>query len=92
MDPEPVFSPGHDPMPKDLVARREGTRRISPEEIYSTVVKHKLDTVTKFFAFAARQLAAEDKSWVNLCMKLKEKGAKEATATFCIIFATLQSV
>ena len=58
MDPEPVFSPGHDPMPKDLVARREGTRRISPEEIYSTVVKHKLDTVTKFFAFAARQLAA----------------------------------
>ena len=78
LDQDPLFSPGHDPLPNDLQARREGSRRIPPAELYETITRHQLDTVLKLFAFAARQYGQKDKSWITLCMKLQEKKAKEA--------------
>ena len=60
LDPDPLFSPGHEPLPDKLQARREGTRRIQAAELYETVTRHQLDTVTKLFAYAARQHAAGD--------------------------------
>ena len=77
LDPEPLMSPGHDTFPAQLQARREGTRRISPSEQYDTVVKQGLTTVTKLFAYAARQHAAGDKSWLTLCVRQGEKKVRE---------------
>ena len=75
------MSPGHDAWPAQLQARREGSRRIPPAEVYETLTHHRLDTPTKFFAFAARQHGKGDKSWVAMCMKMGTQKIKEAITT-----------
>jgi len=68
IDRECLLSPGHEQPPQQLALRRQGIRRLQPVEVYETIVKHELTSTVKFFAFAARQHAAGDRSWVQYCM------------------------
>ena len=50
-------------------------------EVFSAITENGLTSCLKFFAFAARQLAAGDVSWVQYCMKTQERKLKETIAT-----------
>jgi len=81
LDPDFVLSPQHEDPPLKLVQKREGDRRLRPLEVFNTIVTHELDSVLKFQAFAARQMAAGDPSWVQHCMRQGEKRLRESIAT-----------
>ena len=72
IDAEFLLSPGHEEPPQKLQQRRQGVRRIDPAELYECIAKNNLKTVLSFFAFAARQHAAGDRSWLSYCMKMGE--------------------
>lgn len=69
LDANFLLSPGHPDLPRRLEKTRVTTRRLSPLDLCDAIVKHKLDTPTKFQAFAKRQRLEGDETWVTWCMK-----------------------
>ena len=47
LDAKYILGPGHEEPPQQLVNRRVGIRRLQPLEIFNTVVKHNLNSLTK---------------------------------------------
>ena len=64
-----------------LVARREGTRRLPPTEIYETILRYNSRTATHVIAFATRQLATADKSWVAWCIRSGDRKIPDIVST-----------
>jgi hypothetical protein len=85
LDVDYVLSPGHEDVPCPMRQKRDGVRRLSPNDVFEVIVAHGLDTPLKFFAFAARQHAAGDKSWVQLCMTKGEAKIKQTVATAALL-------
>ena len=81
LDIDFLLSPGHEDPPYQMQQRRSGIRRISPNEVFETIVAHGLTTPLKFYAFAARQHGAGDKSWVQYCMTQKTSKIKATLET-----------
>jgi len=61
-----------------LESARVTTRRLSPLDLCDAIIKHNLDTATKFQAFAKKRRLDGDDSWVSWCMKT---GAKKLGET-----------
>ena len=81
IDLDYLLSPGHEDPPDRMVQRRQGIRRLQPLEVYKTLLQHGLDTSLKVYAFAARQFAAGDVSWVQYVMKQPPRKLKETITT-----------
>ena len=81
LDKAYVLSVGHEDPPLQVLQKRQGVRRLQAVEIYDTLLQHGLDTCTKVYAFAARQRAAGDVSWVQFCMKQPPRKLKDLIST-----------
>ena len=79
IDEAPLLSPGHDTPPQQVLSRREGIRRLQGTELFEAILKHSLQTAIEFYAFAARQYHAGDRSWLQWCMTKGEAKVKEAS-------------
>jgi hypothetical protein len=77
LDANFLLSPDHPDVPRRLEKTRVTTRRLSPLDLCDAIVKHNLDTSTKFQAFAKRQRLEGDETWATWCMKATGKKLAE---------------
>lgn len=90
IDESPLLSPGHDTPPQQISNRREGIRRLQGTQLFDSIQKHSLKTPVEFYAFAARQYHAGDRSWLQWCMTKGEAKVKE-TLRSARLLATAQA-
>ena len=58
-----------------------GIRRLQNVEIFEAIKQHSLTTDVRFFAFASRQYAAGDRSWLTHCMARGENKIAQSIRT-----------
>ena len=58
-----------------------GIRRLHNVEIFEAIKQHSLTTDVRFFAFASRQYAAGDRSWLTYCMAKGESKVAQSIRT-----------